>query len=132
MPRSGTVRLTMDNTGSNFPRRVSLSASDPDHAVRCTCTPAEINVAPNAKAVAEVRFTIPATSPGLHQTRLLTVAVDEHGRAPVTTTITVEQEGLPVDSGLADDEKPPLQQSATTSHQSRWLSRIPPSSRCRG
>jgi hypothetical protein len=101
----GTVRLTIDNTGSNFPRRVSLSASDPDHAVRCTWTPADVNVAPNAKAVAEVRFTIPAASPGLHQTRLLTVAVDEHGRAPVTITITVEQEGLPVDAGLADDEQ---------------------------
>ena len=70
--------------------------------MRCTCTPAELNVAPNAMAVAEVRFTIPATSPGLHQTRLLTVAVDEHGRAPVTTTITVEQEGLPArHTGLA-------------------------------
>jgi hypothetical protein len=100
----GTVRLTVDNTGSNFPRRVSLSASDPDHVVRCTCTPAELNVAPNAKAVAEVRFTIPASSPGLHQTRLLTVAVDEHGRAPITTTITVEQEGLPAHSGVADDD----------------------------
>jgi hypothetical protein len=103
----GMVRLTVDNAGSNFPRRVSLSASDPDHAVRCTCTPSELDLAPNAKAIVEVRFTVPASPPGLHQTRPITIAVDEHGRAPVTTTITVEQSSAPAPehTGSIDDEQ---------------------------
>jgi hypothetical protein len=101
----GIVRVTVDNAGSNFPRRVSLSASDPDHAVRCTCTPSEIDLAANARAIAEVRFTVPALPPGLAETRLLTVAVDEHGRAPITTTITVEQSTAPASdhTGSIDD-----------------------------
>jgi hypothetical protein len=84
----GRVGLTIDNTGTNFPRHIRLAASDPEHVIGFSFTPADAEVGPNRTASAELRVTVPAPLAG---TRELTVVAEEGGRAADIATVTLQQ-----------------------------------------
>jgi hypothetical protein len=88
----GRFRATIDNSGGNQGRRVTLTGRDTEGVVRFTFTPAVIEVPPGESATADARIEAPAPEPGQQSTRQLTVTAAD-GESHVESTVTFLQAG---------------------------------------
>ncbi|GAB89347.1 zinc ribbon domain-containing protein [Gordonia rhizosphera] len=87
----GAARLTLDNTASNYPQTVTVSASEPEGVVDLTVAPATVTVGPAATATATLSFHAPTLDHGAQTERRLTVTAAT-GDDESETTIAVSQQ----------------------------------------
>jgi hypothetical protein len=84
---SGKFQVILDNRASNHPRRIVLSGSDPEEAVRFDFPSPTVEVRAGKSATVDVRFEVGPIDEGEKRTRQLTVtatAGDESDDAVVT------------------------------------------------
>lgn len=85
---AGRFQLTLDNTGGNEPRPVTLRGRDPEGVVRFFFSPGALTVPPGGTASVAVRVEGPAPEPGSTATRQLTVtASDETDAVDAAATL---------------------------------------------
>lgn len=88
---TAAVRLTLDNTATNYSRRAALTASDPEGVVRFTIDPSEILLSAGGTGTATLTFTAPdiAYSSRLDRQLLVAAVLDEQ---TAETTVSVLQQ----------------------------------------
>lgn len=91
---SGRIRLRLDNSGSNYPQRYSLTGTDPENVVRFGFRPNTVEVPPRRCIYVDVRFDVPPIDYGQQAPRILklTAASDQ---GPVEAIVNVAQERSP-------------------------------------
>lgn len=90
---TGTVRVTIDNSGSNFVRQVALTASDPEGVVRFTFEPQRLPLPAGGSGTAVLTFTVPEIdySARLDRQLLIATTIDD-STGPIDTTVSVLQQ----------------------------------------
>ncbi|MFW0784692.1 zinc ribbon domain-containing protein [Gordonia sp. CPCC 206044] len=85
----GKAQLALDNSASNYPQTVSLTATEPEGVVRFDVTPARCTVEAGATATATLAFAMPELDHGATTERRLAITAtsdDEHTETSVTVT----------------------------------------------
>lgn len=96
---TGRFRLRLDNTGSNYPQRYSLTGSDPESVVRFAFRPQTIEVPPRRSVFADVRFDTPTLGYGQQAPRTLTItAASDQGPVEAIVNVVQERSQAPADS----------------------------------
>jgi hypothetical protein len=96
---TGRFRVRLDNTGSNYPQRYSLSGADPENVVRFTIRPPVVEVPPRRVIVADVQFDTPAIDYGQQAPRTLKiVAASDQVRVEAMVNVVQERSQAPADS----------------------------------
>jgi hypothetical protein len=90
---SGRVEVTLDNAGSNYPRRAALAASDSEGVVQFRISPPTAVVPPGGHATANVDFNVPAVRDGENRVRQLTISAREEENT-AEAAVTVNQERI--------------------------------------
>ncbi|TFV58163.1 hypothetical protein E4P42_12355 [Mycobacterium sp. PS03-16] len=88
---SGKFQITLDNHASNHTRRVALSGSDPEDAVRFHFDSPTVEIRAGKSVTQEVRFDVPALDEGEKRSRQLTVTATEGGESD-SAVVTVDHE----------------------------------------
>ncbi len=89
------LRLLAENPGGTQPIRLTLRASDPEHAVRFTFNPPVLLIPPGGMAASGIRLEAPEPEPGQEITRALTISAGD-GRDTVSVTGTLTQIASPL------------------------------------
>ena len=87
---AGRLRITIDNSGGNQDRRVTLAGRDPEEVVRYFFSPGVVEVPAGGTAGAGLRVEGPQPEPGEQATRQLTVTAND-GRSEVEAVATFIQ-----------------------------------------
>ena len=89
--RDGRFHAVLDNSDSNFGRRVTIDVTDDQAAMDFVVDPPTVDVAPGARAEVEVRFRVPDLPAGASETRAVDVTATDAGNA-INARLTVQQQ----------------------------------------
>jgi hypothetical protein len=88
----GRIEVILDNSASNYPRRVQLAGSDTEDVVRFAFSSPMIEVPPGRNATVDVRFSVPPLQGGESRTRQLTITgTEEENTAEATVAVNQER-----------------------------------------
>jgi hypothetical protein len=88
----GRIEVILDNTASNYPRRVQVAGSDTEDVVRFAFSSPMIEVPPGRNATVDVRFSVPPLQGGESRTRQLTITgTEEENTAEATVAVNQER-----------------------------------------
>jgi hypothetical protein len=93
---TGRVEVILDNTASNYPRRIVLAASDNEGLVQCRFSPQTAVVPPGARASIAADFTVPSVGSGENRVRQLTISATEDDNT-ADAMVTLNQERTSAD-----------------------------------
>ncbi|MEE6168370.1 MULTISPECIES: zinc ribbon domain-containing protein [unclassified Mycolicibacterium] len=95
----GRFRVRLDNTGSNYPQRYSLSGADPENVVRFAIRPQVVEVPPRGVIAADVQFDTPPIDYGQQAPRTLKItAASDQVRVEALVNVVQERSQAPADS----------------------------------
>jgi hypothetical protein len=95
----GRLRLRLDNSGSNYPQRYSLSGTDPENVVRFGFRPSTVEVPPRRFVYVDVRFDVPPIDYGQQAPRSLKLtAASDQGPVEAVVNVVQERSQAPADS----------------------------------
>ena len=88
----GRIEVVLDNSASNYPRRVQLAGADTEDVVRFAFSSPMIEVPPGRNATVDVRFSVPPLQGGESRTRQLTITgTEEENTAEATVAVNQER-----------------------------------------
>ena len=94
----GRVEVLLDNSASNYPRRIQLAASDAEAVVKFRFSSPSVEVAAGGNATVEMGFRVPELQGGEARTRQLTIsATEDDNKAEATVAVNQERsEAVPL------------------------------------
>ncbi|KWX22821.1 hypothetical protein AFM11_17950 [Mycolicibacterium wolinskyi] len=96
---SGRFRLRLDNSGSNYPQRYSLTGTDPESVVRFNFRQTTVEVPPRRFMFVDVRFDAPPIDYGQQAPRSLKLtAASDQGIVETIVNVVQERSQAPADS----------------------------------
>ena len=88
----GRIEVFLDNSASNYPRRLQLAASDAEAVVKFQFSSPSVEVAAGGNATVEVGFRAPVLQAGEARTRQLTIsATEDDNKAEATVVVNQER-----------------------------------------
>lgn len=96
---TGRFRLRLDNSGSNYPQRYSLTGADPESVVRFAFRTTTVEVPPRRVIFVDVRFDTPPIDYGQQAPRSLKLtAASDQGLVETIVNVVQERSQAPADS----------------------------------